>query len=97
MLIALAVVVVAFVVLHNSRFGRTVYAVGGNEASAGLMGLRVPRSKVERVRHQRALLGPRMRSCSPFIRASGDPLDGIGNELDAIAAVVIGGTLLSGG
>ena len=45
-LIAMAVLVVAFVVLHYSRFGRTVYAVGGNEPSSRLMGLRVDRTKV---------------------------------------------------
>ena len=45
-LISLALLVVAFVILHYSRFGRTVYAVGGNEASSRLMGLRVDRTKV---------------------------------------------------
>ena len=45
-LIALGLVLVAFVVLHYTRFGRTVYAVGGNEPSASPDGSRVDRTKV---------------------------------------------------
>jgi len=94
--IALAVVAVAAYVLHHTRFGRTVYAVGGSEQSAVLMGLPVARTKVSVY----ALSG----FCSAlgglllvFYKLSGDPLSAIGTELDAIAAVVIGGTVLSGG
>ena len=94
--IALVVVAVAAYVLHHTRFGRTVYAVGGSEQSAVLMGLRVARTKVSVY----ALSG----FCSAlgglllvFYKLSGDPLSAIGTELDAIAAVVIGGTVLSGG
>ncbi|WNV88348.1 galactofuranose ABC transporter, permease protein YjfF [Umezawaea sp. Da 62-37] len=94
--IALVVVVVAGYVLHYTRFGRTVYAVGGSEQSAVLMGLKVARTKVSVY----ALSG----FCSAlgglllvFYKLSGDPLSAIGTELDAIAAVVIGGTILSGG
>ena len=95
-LIALAVLAVAFVVLHYSRFGRTVYAVGGNEPSARLMGLRVDRTKVS-VYVISGLCAGIAGLLFAFYTASGDPVAGIGYELNAIAAVVIGGTLLSGG
>jgi simple sugar transport system permease protein len=94
--IALAVLVVAFVVLHYSRFGRTVYAVGGNEPSARLMGLRVDRTKIS-VYVISGLCAGIAGLLFAFYTASGDPVAGIGYELNAIAAVVIGGTLLSGG
>jgi ribose/xylose/arabinose/galactoside ABC-type transport system permease subunit len=94
--VALVTVLVAVVVLHFSRFGRRVYAIGGSEQSALLMGLPVARTKIT------------VYAVSGFCSAlaglvfvlyiqSGDPLHGIGMELDAIAAVVIGGTLLTGG
>jgi len=94
--IALLVVAIAFVVLHYSRFGRTVYAIGGNESSAVLMGLAVPRTKV--------LVYAISGLCSAtggilwnVYSLSGFPRAGIGMELDAIAAVVVGGALLTGG
>lgn len=95
-LVAVAVVAVAGFVLHYTRFGRNVYALGGNEQSALLMGLPVARTKI----------GVYVVSgfCSAFggvlytfYTMSGYGLNGVGLELDAIAAVVIGGTLLSGG
>jgi len=92
----LAMLVVAFVLAHFTRFGRNVYAIGGNELSAALMGLPVARAKVGVY----ALSG----FCSALAgivyclyTQSGNPNAGGGLELDAIAAVVIGGTLLSGG
>jgi len=94
--IALVVVALGAYVLHFTRFGRTVYAVGGNEQSALLMGLPVARTKIAIY----ALSG----FCSAlagvvftFYTLSGYALDGKGMELDAIATVVIGGTLLTGG
>ncbi len=81
---------------HFTRFGRNVYAIGGNEQSSVLMGLPVARTKVGVY----ALSG----FCSSLAGIvytlytfSGNPTAGAGLELDAIAAVVIGGTLLSGG
>jgi len=96
-IVAAVVVVVAFVVLHYSRLGRTVYAIGGGgEQSAMLMGLPVPRTKV--------LVYVISGFCSgvagvlfTFYTLSGYSLTAVGMELDAIAAVVIGGTLLTGG
>jgi simple sugar transport system permease protein len=94
--IALAVVAVGAYVQRFTKFGRTTYAIGGNEQSALLMGLPVARTKIAIY----ALSG----FCSAlagvvftFYTLSGYALDGKGMELDAIATVVIGGTLLTGG
>ncbi|AEE45028.1 galactofuranose ABC transporter, permease protein YjfF [Cellulomonas fimi] len=95
-LIALAVVAVAFVLLHYTRFGRTVYAIGGGEQSARLMGLPVARTKVLVYVISGTCAGLGGLLFAIFSR-SGYALTGVGMELDAIAAVVIGGTLLTGG
>ncbi|WP_183098553.1 galactofuranose ABC transporter, permease protein YjfF [Nocardioides pelophilus] len=94
--VALATVVVAAAVLARTRFGRTVYAVGGNEASAMLMGLRVAAVKVGvyAISGFCAALGGLLFG---LYTLSGYSLHAVGMELDAIAAVVIGGTLLTGG
>ncbi|HEY3598084.1 MAG TPA: galactofuranose ABC transporter, permease protein YjfF [Paraburkholderia sp.] len=95
-LIGIAALVAAIYIAHFTRFGRNVYAVGGNERSALLMGLPVARTKV----CVYALSG----FCSALggvvftlYLLSGYGLQGQGMELDAIAATVIGGTLLTGG
>ncbi|GAB4084531.1 sugar ABC transporter permease YjfF [Myceligenerans cantabricum] len=95
-LIALVIVGVGFVILHYTRFGRTVYAVGGGEQSALLMGLPVARTKVLAyvVSGTCAGLGGVLFA---MFSSSGYALSGVAMELDAIAAVVIGGTLLTGG
>ncbi|MDC7122192.1 sugar ABC transporter permease YjfF [Cellulomonas fimi] len=95
-LIALVVVAVAFVLLHYTRFGRTVYAIGGGEQSARLMGLPVARTKVLVYVISGTCAGLGGLLFAIFSR-SGYALTGVGMELDAIAAVVIGGTLLTGG
>ena len=96
-LVALGMVVVAFYVLHYTRFGRTVYAIGGSEPSAVLMGLPVPRVKVGVyvISGFCASLGGMLYTFNAV--QSGNPLHAIGMELDAIASVAIGGTLLTGG
>jgi ribose/xylose/arabinose/galactoside ABC-type transport system permease subunit len=95
-IIALAVALIGALVLAYSRFGRTVYAIGGNEQSALLMGLPVARTKllVYAVSGLCAAIGGIITT---FNITSAEPLRGIGMELDAIAAVVIGGTVLTGG
>ncbi|MGH1562455.1 galactofuranose ABC transporter, permease protein YjfF [Mumia sp. DW29H23] len=95
-LVALAVVLVAAWILHLTRFGRTVYAVGGSESSAMLMGLAVARVKVGvyAISGFCSALGGLLFS---LYMLSGYSLHAVGMELDAIAAVVIGGTLLTGG
>ncbi|SEQ07001.1 galactofuranose ABC transporter, permease protein YjfF [Microlunatus flavus] len=95
-LVALLVVVVAALVLHKTRFGRTVYAVGGSESSALLMGLAVGRVKVG-VYVISGLCSAVAGLLFSFYMLSGYGLHAVGMELDAIAAVVIGGTLLAGG
>ncbi|MFI8524366.1 galactofuranose ABC transporter, permease protein YjfF [Promicromonospora sukumoe] len=95
-LIALIVVGLGFLVLHFTRFGRTVYAIGGGEQSALLMGLPVARTKVLAYVVSGTCAGLGGLLFAMFSR-SGYSLTGVGMELDAIAAVVIGGTLLTGG
>jgi simple sugar transport system permease protein len=95
-LVALAVVAAALYVLHLTRFGRTVYAVGGSESSARLMGLATGRAKVGvyAVSGFCSALGGLLFA---LYMLSGYGLHAVGMELDVIAAVVIGGTLLAGG
>ncbi len=95
-IIALGTVVVAAYVLARTRFGRTVYAIGGNESSAMLMGLRVAFTKVGVYVISGFCAALAGLLFSLYI-LSGNSLHAIGMELDAIAAVVIGGTLLTGG
>ena len=94
--VALLVVAAAVYVLHQTRFGRTVYAIGGGEPSAVLMGLAVPRTKVL-VYTISGLCSATGGILFSFYSLSGYSLAGTGLELDAIAAVVVGGTLLTGG
>ena len=95
-IIALATVALAVFVLHWTRFGRTVYAIGGGEQSARLMGLKVARTKVL-VYVISGVCGGLAGLLLTAYSGAGYPRNGIGTELDAIAAVVIGGTLLTGG
>ena len=95
-LVALAVLVAAAYVLHRTRFGRTVYAVGGNEQSAMLMGLPTARVKVG-VYTISGFCASLAGLLFSLYMLSGNALHAVGMELDAIAAVVIGGTLLAGG
>jgi simple sugar transport system permease protein len=95
-IIALVIVAIAFWVLHFTRFGRTVYAIGGSEQSGLLMGLPVARTKVL-VYVVSGLCSGLAGILYAFYTLAGYSLTAIGTELDAIAAVVIGGTLLTGG
>ena len=95
-IIALLVVAIGAFVMQFTRFGRTVYAVGGNEQSARLMGLNIARTKVAVYVISGFCAGLAGLLLTAF-SSSGQPRFGIGVELDAIAAVVIGGTLLTGG
>jgi len=94
--IVLALAAVTLLVAHRTPFGRHLYAVGGSERAARLSGLRVDRIKVAVYVAGGALSG----IAGVLVTArldSAQPNAGIGYELDAIAAVVIGGTSLSGG
>ncbi|GAA1973594.1 sugar ABC transporter permease YjfF [Isoptericola halotolerans] len=94
--VSLVVVAVAFYLLHYTQFGRTVYAIGGGEQSAQLMGLPVARTKVLVYVVSGTCAGLGGLLFAMYSR-SGYSLTGVAMELDAIAAVVIGGTLLTGG
>ena len=94
--IALVIVAIAAWVLHRTRFGRTVYAIGGSESSATLMGLPVARVKVTAYAISGLCASIAGLLFSVYM-LSGYGLHAVGMELDAIASVVIGGTLLSGG
>jgi ribose/xylose/arabinose/galactoside ABC-type transport system permease subunit len=94
--IALTVVVVAAFVLHETRFGRTVYAVGGSRQSAQLMGLAAARTQIS-VYVISGFCAALAGLLLGVQKLSGYSLNGVGLELDAIAAAVIGGVLLSGG
>nr|WP_255645116.1 ABC transporter permease [Actinoplanes polyasparticus] len=91
-----ALVVIGMVVLARSRFGSSVYAVGGSEDAASLMGVPVRRTKVW-VYVLSGLLAGLAGAINAAKLGSGVTVLGTGMELDAIAAVVIGGTLLTGG
>lgn len=95
-LVALAVLVFGIWLAQATPFGRTVYAIGGNEASAVLMGLPVARTVIG-VYAFSGLCSALAGVVFTFYMLSGYGLHAVGLELDAIAAVVIGGTLLSGG
>ncbi|MCD0443159.1 hypothetical protein LO763_05890 [Glycomyces sp. A-F 0318] len=95
-IIAAVVVAAAFFVLHRTRTGRTVYAIGGSEQSAALMGLPVPATKMWVYIISGTLAGLAAVVYTARL-GSAQNITGIGWELDAIAATVIGGTLLTGG
>jgi simple sugar transport system permease protein len=97
LLIALLVVLGGMFFMHRSRSGRTVYAIGGNEGSAQLMGLPVARTRVWIYVVSGALAGLAAVVYTAEVGGKAQNVTGIGWELDAIAAVVIGGTLLTGG
>ena len=95
-LILVTIAVVAYVFLKNFRLGRYVYAVGGNENAARASGVNVHAVKLFAYTVSGALAGLAGVVLAARI-TTGQPNAGVGYELDAIAAVVIGGTSLSGG
>ncbi|OXI82323.1 sugar ABC transporter permease [Burkholderia sp. AU33423] len=95
-LIMLVVYAVASLLLDRMPFGRYVYAIGGNEQAARLTGVRVARVKL--IVYTLAGLTSALAAIVLTGRLmSGQPNAGVGFELDAIAAVVMGGTSISGG
>ncbi len=95
-MIMLAVVVAGIVLLHYTRFGASVFALGGNTQAAEMMGVRTGRTTILVYGLSAGLSGLAGIVFSLYTSA-GYSLAAIGVELDTIAAVVIGGTLLSGG
>ncbi|MDE9365406.1 ABC transporter permease [Luteipulveratus sp. YIM 133132] len=93
---AIVLCLIGGLVLRRTRFGESVFATGGAEQSALLMGLPVVRVKVTVYALSGLLAGFAGALTAAYLQ-SGVTVIGVGVELDAIAAVVIGGTLLSGG
>jgi galactofuranose transport system permease protein len=95
-LIAAALYVVGSIVLNFTSTGRTVLAIGGNEDASRLMGL-----PVNRIKFLVYVVSGALAGLAGVILASqfgaGQPIEGVGWELFAIASVVVGGTLLTGG
>lgn len=94
--IALVVLIAVFIMLKYTKFGRSLYAVGGNEQSAIMMGLDVKKTKMKAY-----ILSSFLCSiggiCYCMNTMSGSVQQATGLEMDAIASSVIGGTLLTGG
>ena len=82
--------------LKYTKFGRSVYALGGNEQSAVLMGLPVARTKIA-VYAISSFCAALAGVVFSFYTLAGYSLQNMGLELDAISSAVIGGTLLTGG
>lgn len=94
--VMLVLAVAVGIVLHRTRFGRHVFAIGSNEQTSRLSGIDVPRVKLLVYSASAGFAG--LAGLMQFSRLTvGDPTAAIGLELDTIAAVVIGGGSLSGG
>ncbi len=95
-IVALLVVVAVFILLKFTKFGRSLYAVGGSESSSKMMGLDVRRTKLKAY-----VLSSFLCSiggiCYCLNTMSGSVQQAKGFEMEAIASAVIGGTLLTGG
>ncbi|MDQ7261108.1 sugar ABC transporter permease YjfF [Paracoccus sp. PS-1] len=94
--VMLLTVLAGMVVAHKTRFGASVYALGGGEATARLMGVRQGRTTML-VYAFSGLMAGLSGIVFSIYTGSGYSLATVGTELTAIAAVVIGGTLLTGG
>lgn len=94
--VMLLTVLGGMIVAHRTRFGASVFALGGGEATARLMGVKVGRTTVAIYAFSGLMAGLSGIVFSIYT-SSGYPLATVGTELTAIAAVVIGGTLLTGG
>lgn len=95
-LICLACLAIAYVLLSRHRWGRQLYAIGGNEDAARLSGVPVRTAKTLAYAAS-GLLAAVAGLCQAAQEQQGDPEAGTGYELTAIAIVVIGGTSLMGG
>ncbi len=95
-IVMVVVYALAWVLLERTAFGRQVYAIGGNETAAQLSGVKTRRVKLAVF----AISGLTAAIAALVLTGrlmSGQPNAGVGFELDAIAAVVLGGTAISGG
>ena len=92
----LVVLVIVFIILNKTRLGRHIYAIGGNQKAAEFSGIRV-----RKVRMFVYIFSGIMGSLAGMVLSarsySGNPVAGNGAEMDAIAAVVLGGASMAGG
>ncbi|SMQ65719.1 monosaccharide ABC transporter membrane protein, CUT2 family [Devosia lucknowensis] len=95
-LLMVAIFILGALVAHRTKFGSYVYALGGNPVSASLMGVPVAQTTVL-VYMLSSILAALAGIVFSLYTSAGYPLAAVGVELDAISAVVIGGTLLTGG
>ncbi|MDR1280591.1 MAG: ribose ABC transporter permease [Opitutaceae bacterium] len=90
------ILVISILIMNNTRLGRHIYAVGGNPQAARFSGI-----KIDRIKFFVHTFSGLMSAIAGIILASrmfsGQPTAGTGAEMDAIAAVVVGGTSMSGG
>lgn len=95
-IIMIVVFIIAYIILNHLPLGRYIYAIGGNEEAVRLSGV-----KVKRIKASVYLISGITASIAGMIMtsrlSSGQPMAGEGYELDAIAAVVLGGTSIAGG
>lgn len=92
----LIIFLILWIVLHKTTFGRKTYAIGGNEKAAMISGIKVPRVKII-IYSLTGMLSALAGAILTSRLNSAQPTAGTSYELDAIAAVVLGGTSLSGG
>ena len=90
------IVFIAVVITNKTKLGRYIYAIGGNESAATLSGINIRKIKITVYTMAGALAGVGGLLVTSRLDAA-QPNAGTGYELDSIAAVVIGGTSLSGG
>ena len=94
--IAIVILVLVYLLLRHHRLGRNIYALGGNQQSALMLGINVKRS-----RFMAYVISGMLSGLAGYIfimhAASGKTSIGLRSEMDAIAAAIIGGTLLTGG
>ncbi len=95
-IIMLAVFALGIILVHFTRFGANVFAIGGNPASAQLMGVPIAWTTI-RIYMLSSTLAALAGIVFSLYTSAGYSLNCVGVELDAIASVVIGGTLLTGG
>ncbi len=95
-IIMLAVFLIAGYILKYTKLGRHIYAVGGNEAATKLSGINVDRVKII-VYMMSGVLCAIAATIEVSRLSSAQPMAGTGYEMDAIAAVVLGGTSMAGG
>ena len=94
--VALLVLLAVFLLLRHTRFGRSLYAVGGNAQSAAMMGLNVKSIRM-RAHMLCSVLASIGGICYCLNTMAGSVSQALGLEMDAISSAVIGGTLLTGG